>query len=326
MPSNVLVFIEQRNGVVKRSALEALGEGKRLAGKLGGQAVALVVGKDVTGPAAEAGRHGADRVLTVADPRLALYAPDAYARAVAGAVKAADAAAVLLSASAMGKDLGGAAAARLGTSCAADCVGVAVVDGRILFSRPVYAGKARATVAFRKGPAVASLRPNVFVALPAGGAGPAAEALAVAFTDADFRGAVRTVTAAAAGKADLTEAERIVTGGRGLKGPENFAMIEELAGVLGATVGATRAVVDAGWRPHSDQVGQTGKTVSPNLYVAAAVSGAVQHLAGMSSSKVIVAINKDPDAPIFRIATYGVVGDAFDVVPALARELKKVLA
>jgi electron transfer flavoprotein alpha subunit len=225
----------------------------------------------------------------------------------------------------MGRDLAGGVAALLGTGAATDCTGITLDGGKVTVKRPVYSGKAYATVAFKKAPAVLSLRPNVFAAQETGGSA-AVEDLAVAFDDADFRSAVKEVAATAQGKVELTEASVIVSGGRGLQAPENFKVRDELASVLGAAVGASRAVVDNGWRPHSEQVGQTGKTVSPNLYIALGVSGAIQHLAGMRTSKVIVAINKDPDAPIFKAATYGVVGDALEIVPVLIQNLKKALA
>jgi electron transfer flavoprotein alpha subunit len=227
----------------------------------------------------------------------------------------------------MGRDLAPRVAARLGVGLAADCTAIEAEGGKLVATRPVYAGKAVQKVAFPKTPAIVSLRPKVFAALAGDGrAAATVEALNVEFDPAKARAQVVKVVASAAGKADLTEAEIIVSGGRGLKGPENFAMIEALAEALGATVGASRAVVDAGWRPHSDQVGQTGKTVSPKLYVAVAISGAIQHLAGMSSSRCIVAINKDPEAPIFKVADYGLVGDAFEVVPALTEAVKRLNA
>jgi electron transfer flavoprotein alpha subunit len=226
----------------------------------------------------------------------------------------------------MGKDLAPRVAARLGAGLAADCIAVAVEGGRLVATRPVFAGKAQQKVAFPGRPALLSLRPKVFPAAAGAGRTARVETLEIAWSPADARARVRSVEAAAGGSVDLTEAEIIVSGGRGLKGPEHFKVIEALAEALGATVGASRAVVDAGWRPHADQVGQTGKTVSPKLYVAIGISGAIQHLAGMSSSRCIVAINKDPEAPIFKIADYGIVGDLFEVVPALTEEVKKLNA
>jgi electron transfer flavoprotein alpha subunit len=232
-------------------------------------------------------------------------------------------AAVLFPASAIGRDLAPRVAARLGVGLAADCTALATDGGRLTATRPVFAGKALQTVAFTKSPAIASLRPKMFAAV--NGQGTATVTPLTAGFDANgTRARVTGFARSAGGKVDLTEAEVIVSGGRGLKGPENFAMIEALAEALGGSVGASRAVVDAGWRPHGDQVGQTGKTVAPKLYIAVAISGAIQHLAGMSSSRCIVAINKDPEAPIFKVADYGLVGDAFEVVPALTEAVKKL--
>ncbi len=321
---NILVFVEIRDGRIKRSSLEALSEARRTAGKLGGRVAAALVGEGVRAHAEALGQHGAAQVYVTESPRLKYYAPEAYARAVVEAHKKWGAGAIFMAATSMGRDLAGGVGALLGTSAAADCTGVLVDGGRILARRPVYAGKAYATVAFRKAPAILSLRPNVFPIEEPGGAA-AVEELAPAFEESDFRSAVRELTASVQGKVELTEASVIVSGGRGLKGPEHFVLRDELAAALGAAVGASRAVVDNGWRPHSEQVGQTGKTVSPNLYVALGISGAIQHLAGMRTSKVIVAVNKDPDAPIFKAATYGIVGDVFEVVPALTAQLKKVL-
>jgi electron transfer flavoprotein alpha subunit len=322
---NILVFAETRGAALKRSSLEALCEARRAAATLGGRAFALLVGEGVRGHAEALGRHGAERVYLAESPRLRFYAPEAYAKAAGAALQRSGAGAFFLAATSMGRDLSAGLAAALGTSAATDCTGVRIENGRLLTRRPVYAGKVYLTVGFRKGPAIASLRPNVFAVEEAPAAG-TVEDLGLSFTDADFRSAASEAVATTQGKAELTEASTVVSGGRGLKGPENFHLRDELAAVLGAAVGASRAVVDAGWRPHAEQVGQTGKTVSPNLYVAIGISGAIQHLAGMRTSKVIVAVNKDPDAPIFKAATYGIVGDAFEVVPALVLELKKLLA
>ena len=322
---NILVYVEVRDGKVKRPSLEALSEAVRLAKKLGSKVGVALVGEGIRAHAETLGKYGASTVYAVDSPRLKLYASEAYARAVVESQKKLGAGAVFMAATALGRDLAGGVAALLGTSAAADCTGVTIEGGKVLARRPVYAGKAYATVGFRKSPAIVSLRPNVFAAQETGGTA-AVEDLAVAFDDADFRSAAREVVQTAQGKVELTEASIIVSGGRGLQAPENFRIRDELAAVLGAAVGASRAVVDNGWRPHSEQVGQTGKTVSPNLYIAIGVSGAIQHLAGMRTSKVIVAVNKDPDAPIFKAATYGIVGDVLEVVPALTQHLKKVLS
>ncbi len=321
---NILVFAEVRDGKLKRSSLECLSEARRAAASLGGQVAAVLAGEGIRGHAEALGRHGAARVFVADSPRLRLYAPEAYAKAVVEAHRKCGSGAIFMAATSMGRDLSAGVAAVLGAGAATDCTGVLVEGGRLLARRPVYAGKAYLTVAFPKSPAILSLRPNVFAAEEKPGTA-TVEDIAPAFDEADFRSAVREVAAAAQGRAELTEASVIVSGGRGLRGPENFHLRDELAEVLGAAVGASRAVVDAGWRPHSEQVGQTGKTVAPNLYFAIAISGAIQHLAGMRTSKVIVAVNKDPDAPIFKAATYGIVGDAFEVVPALTRHLRKVL-
>ena len=231
--------------------------------------------------------------------------------------------AVLIPYTAMGKDVAPRVAARVGAGLVSDVVNLEVKDGKLEARRPVYAGKALATVRWEGEPQMATLRPNVFAL----GTAEAARKYDTVTGTADVstrRARVQSVQAAGAGKVELTEAQIIVSGGRGLKGPENFHLVEELANALGAAVGASRAVVDAGWVDHQMQVGQTGKTVSPTLYVAAGISGAIQHLAGMSSSKVIVAINKDADAPIFKVADYGIVGDVFEVLPKLSAAAKEL--
>ena len=320
---SILVFVEQRDGKIRGVSREALGEAARLAPSFGGEVVAVCAASADPG-AASLGEAGAARVLLATSPAFAASDAAALTRAVVRAVETVRPDVLLFSASAMGKDLAPRVAARLGVGLASDCTALAVEGGRLVASRPVYAGKAIQRVGFRGTPAIASLRPKVFAPLERPGSMAAVEPLAVE-TPAS-RARVTQVVAAAAGKPDLTESEIIVSGGRGLKGPENFKLIEDLAEALGATVGASRAVVDAGWRPHADQVGQTGKTVSPKLYVAVGISGAIQHLAGMSSSRCIVAINKDPDAPIFKVADYGLVGDLFEVVPALTDAVKKLHA
>ena len=325
---SILVVLEQREGELKKTSFEAVAEARRLVGAgFGGDVVAVLpCGPGGDSGAAAAGAYGASRVLIAQRPTFMRYAPDGYASAVAAAAKAISPVAVFFSASAMGKDLAPRVAARLGSGLAADCTHLDVEGGKLVATRPVYAGKAIQKISFKTSPAFVSLRPKVFALTEhAPGASAAIEPLEFTFDDAnDARVTVTGLAAQSGGPADLTEADIIVSGGRGLKGPEHFHLIEDLAKALGATVGASRAVVDAGWRPHGEQVGQTGKTVSPKLYVAVGISGAIQHLAGMSSSRCIVAINRDPDAPIFKLATYGIVGDAFEVVPALIEAIRKL--
>ena len=321
---SILVFIEQRDGQLRPVSREALGEAVRLAAALGGPVVGVCCGASDPG-LASLGEVGADQVLFAQHEAFATYDGAGYAAAVAAAVKQVSPAAVLFSASALGKDLAPRVAARLGVGLASDCTAVSTNGGRLVVTRPVYAGKAFQKIAFPMSPALLSLRPKVFAAAAAQvGKSAMVEALVFTWDASAPRAKVTGSTGAQGGRPDLTEAEIVVSGGRGLKGPEHFVLIEELADALGATVGASRAVVDAGWRSHGEQVGQTGKVVSPKLYVAVGISGAIQHLAGMSSSRCIVAINKDPDAPIFKIADYGIVGDLFEIVPALTAAVKQL--
>lgn len=321
---NVLVIAEQRNGTIKKASFEAMRAGATLAASSGGSAAAVVIGKGVAQAAAELGAYGAGKVYVVENDRLANYSTTAYAKAAAETARHAKADVVLLPASAMGKDLAPRIAVKLDAGYAADVTALSAEGNALKATRPVYAGKALLDVTLETPVKIATLRPNVFPAGSPDATSAPAEHLAVQFDDKDFSAVVKE-TAQTSQKLDVAEADIIVSGGRGMKGPEHFALLEELASVLGGAVGASRAVVDAGWRPHGDQVGQTGKTVSPALYIAVGISGAIQHLAGMSSSKYIVAINKDKDAPIFQIADYGIVGDAFEVVPALTNEFKKLL-
>ncbi len=323
MSNGVLAFAETADSGLKKSAWEVVGAGARLAEELGSSFSAVIVGEDTTDRAAELGRCGVPRIYTVEDPALARYTSDGYSAALAAAVERAEAEIILLPATAMGKDLGPALAARISAGIITDAVEVSAPDGGLVAVRPVYAGKTRITVAPAAAPVVVSLRPNVFEPAAEGEGEAEVIALAPGFGDGAIRTVVKDVLAPEVRKVDLTEADIIVSGGRGMKGPEHFHLVEELAEALGGVVGASRAVVDAGWRPHSEQVGQTGKTVSPKLYVALGISGAIQHLAGMSSSRCIVAVNKDPEAPIFQVADYGIVGDVFDVVPALIAAVKE---
>lgn len=326
MASKVLVVAEFRGGKFKKGALECVAAASRLAPALGGGDVtALVIGgADAKAAAAALGKQGATRVLAACADWLAEFNGDAYARVAADVVRAEQPALVLVAATLDGKDVAPRVAARLDVGYAPDVTKLAVEGGKLAIARPLYAGKAYANVTLASAPAVVSVRPNTFALLEAPGADAPVADVALSFGAGDLKSKVVAVEAAKTDKVDLTEAEVIVSGGRGLKGPEHFVLLEALAAELGATVGASRAVVDAGWRPHHDQVGQTGKTVSPNLYFAVGISGAIQHLAGMATSKCIVAVNKDKDAPIFKVADYGIVGDLFDVVPRMTDEVKKL--
>ena len=317
---NVLAVMEQRAGVLKQVSHEVLTAARGLADATGGSVDAVVIGPtgmDVTG----LGSYGADRVSVFEGDDLDLYQPDVYADAIVQQVASGDYAAVVLAANAMGKDLGPRVAARLDCPLAVDVTSLAG-EGGITVTRPVYSGKAVYNIEIAAEPCVISVRPNVFTASE-NRRDPSVETLPA--PKSEIRARTVSVKEPASVRLDVAEASIVVSGGRGLKEASNFKLIEDLADALGnAAVGASRAVVDAGWRPHSDQVGQTGKTVSPQLYVAVGISGAIQHLAGMRTSKVIVAINKDKDSPIFAVADYGVVGDLFEIVPRLTEEIKKI--
>lgn len=319
----VLVFAEARNNKFKKSSYEAVGAARGVADKMGADLFALVIGSGVMGISSDLGKFGADRVLVVDDPGLALHSNTAYSKVIAEVAQRERAQLVFLSASQMGKDIAPRVAVRLEAGLAADCVELKVDGGELTATRPVYAGKALLDVRVKTPTKVFTLRPNVFTASTGNGVAKV-EQISVSLQPTDF-GSVAKEARVATGRPDVTEADIVVSGGRGMKGPENFFLVENLADALGAGVGASRAVVDAGWRPHDEQVGQTGKTVSPTLYVACGISGAVQHLAGMSSSRYIVAINKDKDAPIFQVADYGIVGDVFEILPELTVQLRKTM-
>ena len=314
--AGILVFVEQRNSEVRDASLQALSEAKRQ----GAEVCAVLPGSGIGDAAAGLGAWGADKVFVADDPNLELYSSDGYAEVVVKAAEQAQPSAIFFAGTAMGRDLAPTVAARLGVGAIPDAVGLTLDGETFSARRPVYSGKANATAnTAGNTPQVISLRPNVFAAEEAAGAG---EVVALDGLALSIRAVVKELMAAEGGELDVAEADVIVSGGRGIKGPENFALIKSLANALGGAVGASRAAVDAGWIEHSHQVGQTGKVVSPSLYIAAGISGAIQHLAGMSSSKIIVAINKDPDAPIFKIADYGVVGDLFDVIPPMVAAIK----
>jgi len=321
MAQGVLVLAEQFEGSFRKMAYEALSEGKRLADALGEPLTGVVLGFGVEAMAAELAKYGADRILVGDDSALADYTTEAYANVLYDIVKDHDPKILLLGASTRGKDLSARLSARLDTGLAMDCIALRVDGDTLVATRPMFGGKVLAEVAIQGTPVVAAIRPNVMEVVEAEKA-TAVEKVQVNVGVTKTKVLEKKLEAAA--KVDLTEANIIVSGGRGMGGPD-FSLLEELAEVLGGTVGASRSVVDEGWRPHSDQVGQTGKVVSPNLYIACGISGAIQHLAGMGSSKYIVAINKDPEAPIFKKADFGIVEDLFKVVPSITGEVKKLM-
>jgi len=318
-----LVFIEQREGKIRKASLEALSLARRLSG---GPVAAVLPGKGVTALAKDLGPYGAGVVYVADREELALYGNKGYVGALdaAAAKEAPDA--VLIAATAMGKDVAPRFAARRDVSVLADVMELRLEGERLVGSRPVYSGKARAEVDCGAAKLqVATTRPNVFPA-EARAAAPAPRVEALDLGDITPRARVVRIEASESKELDVAEADVIVSGGRGIKGPENWPVIRGLQESLGAALGASRAVVDAGWIDHQHQVGQTGKVVSPTLYVACGISGAIQHLAGMGTSKVIVAINKDPEAPIFKVATYGIVGDLFAIVPEVTKAVKAAKA
>jgi electron transfer flavoprotein alpha subunit len=325
MANNVLVIAEQRDGVLKKVAFEMLGVGAELAAALGGTVEAALLGSGLGELPNMLAEYGATKVYVADDEGLAAYSSEGYTDTLAAFVGKVEPTIILVGATAMGKDLGPRLAARLGVGLASDCTALEIDGGRLLATRPIFAGKALAKVKLNGNPQMATVRPNVLAA-PEPDAGATATVEPVAALTGNVRAMVVDIVGAGEGEIDVAEADIIVTGGRGVGGPEGFAPVRSLAKTLGAAVGASRAAVDAGWIEHAHQVGQTGKTVTPNLYIACGVSGAIQHLAGMKTSKAIVAVNKDPDAPIFNVANYGIVGDLFEVVPLLEKELQALLA
>ena len=326
--ANIFAFVETRGTDVRKVGLEAVTAARMLADKSGGGEVhALLMGPPgIAAKAAQLGQHGADVVITVEHAGLANYSPEAATATVADRIKTGGYRAAIFSTSAQGRDLAPRVAARIGVSVVTDVLSFEQEGDTIVVRHPINIGKVIATLAMSGKPAVIAMRPNVIAPAPNPKAG-RVEAAQASIDPASARVQVVETRQGGGGKLDLAEAPVVIAGGRGLKAAENFRLVEDLASAFGnAAVGATRAVTDDGWRPHSDQIGQTGRLVSPELYIAVGISGAVQHLAGMRTSKTIVAINKDKDAPIFKAADYGIVGDVFEVLPALTeaiREAKK---
>ena len=321
---NIAVFIEQRAGEVKKVAWQMLSEARKLTEAQGGEVWGVFLAPAAGDVAAQAGQHGAHKVFTAEAAEFERYDSELWTQAMAAFVTEQKPEVLLVGSTALGKDLAPRLAARLKAACISDAVGLSWEDGLVV-RRPIFAGKCYAEVSASSEVAVVGIRPNAFAVAEHGGTAEAAS-FSPGLDAGAAKAKVSAEETAAAGEVTLTEAEIVVSGGRGIKGPENYEMIEKLAAAFGAAAGASRAIVDAGWVEYSHQVGQTGKTVAPNLYVACGISGAIQHLAGMSSSKCIVAINKDAAAPIFKVADYGIVGDLFEVVPLLTEEFKRALA
>lgn len=320
MANKILVYIEQRNGQIKKGSYEAVRIAADIAAGLSYQVEAVAIGNEIEN-LESIGNYGVLNVKHFKNTELINYSSSAYSKIFFDYAKETEASILLFSNTSLGKDLAPRLAAKLDAGIAMDCTALNVENNEIIVTRPIYAGKILLDVKLTSAIKVFTLRPNVFNPDNTGNTG--SEVSVVNIENPDLTTKVVDVKKSE-GKLDVSEADIIVSGGRGMKGPEHFNMVEELAQLLGAAPGASRAVVDAGWRPHGEQVGQTGKTVSPTLYIALGISGAIQHLAGMRSSKYIVAINKDKDAPIFQIADYGIAGDIFEIVPVLIAEIKKL--
>ena len=321
---HVLAFAEARGGELRKVAFEAVTAARQVADQLGGEVHAVLVGAPgIAAAAAALGAHGADVVYVCEHAGFTHYAPEATAALVGDRVAGGDYRLVVFSASQQGKDLAPRTAARLRRAIATDVTSWRVAADAVTVTHPGYTGKVMQTLTLAGSPAIISIRPGA-VAPARAQAGGRVEAVAPSADPAAARVVITDTILGDTRKLDLGEAPVIVSGGRGLKAAEHFTLVEELAAAFGnAAVGATRAVTDEGWRPHSDQIGQTGRLVSPDLYVAVGISGAIQHLAGMRTSKCIVAINKDKEAPIFKVADYGIVGDVFEVVPALTQAVRQ---
>lgn len=327
---DIWVYIEIAEGKPRNVGLELLGEGRKLADAMGQKLAGVLIGQDIEGVAKEAFAAGADRIYLVESAELAHYNTDGFTATMVDLIQTYKPSVVLMGATNDGRDLGPRVACRVGTGLTADCTGLGIDEatGLVAWTRPAFGGNIMATILCPEHrPQMGTVRPSVFKR-PVPDYSKTGEIIRVAskVKAADIRTKLIEVVRVCTASCNLEEAEIIVSGGRGMGKPENFSLIEEIANVLGGAVGASRAVVDAGWKPAMHQVGQTGKTVGPKIYIACGISGAIQHLAGMSSSDIVIAINKDPDAPIFRVADFGIVGDVMEVLPLLTEEFRKIKA
>jgi len=318
--NKILIVLEQREGKLKRFSFEAVSTTVKIAADLNLEKEAVVIGNEIEN-INDIGNYGIEKAIHLKSDKLADYSSTGYSEVISKYIDDSGADFILLSNTSLGKDLAPYLAAKINAGLIMDAVSINTSSGELIITRPVYAGKAFIDVKFKSRKKVLTIRPNVFKAISSESKSP--EVIVKEVNPVNLKSRVISYKKSE-GKLDVAEADVIVSGGRGMKGPENFHLIEKLAEAFGGAVGASRAVVDAGWRPHREQVGQTGKTVSPSLYVACGISGAIQHLAGMSSAKYIVAINKDKDAPIFSIADYGIAGDIFEIIPKLTEEVKKI--
>ncbi|OLS26127.1 MAG: Electron transfer flavoprotein subunit alpha [Candidatus Heimdallarchaeota archaeon LC_2] len=310
------VYLESYNGKIVKAALETIAAANKLASSTGKEVFGIIIDNEIDNLVSIAGSYGITKVKKVSD--VSLYHPALYARYITNAATEADY--ILFPATVWGKEISPRVCLKLIASPVSDIIGI---EDSTTFNRSLHGNKIQAKVK-TQGKLVITVRPSIFDVPSETGGQASTEDISAEIIDSENIMKLAEVLAASTGRVELTEADIIVSGGRGTGGPENFHLIESLAEQLGAAVGASRAVVDAGWRPHSDQVGQTGKFVSPKVYIAVGISGAIQHLAGMSTSEIIVAINKDEEAPIFKIADYGLVGDLFEVMPKLTEEIKKI--
>ena len=326
MSNNIIVIAEVRSGQLKKTSLEAVSAAADLKGQAGGEVAVIAIGDQLAGATEALQKSEADKVVAVESAALSNYSGDGFCRVVVEQLESLAPAAILMAHTAMGKDLMPRVAAAVKTGLVTDATALHFEDGKFGATKPVFAGKAYLKSMAESAPFMATLRPNNFETRE--GNCDATSAAQTTLSADDLKSVVAEVIESAGGRVPLQEAGVVVSGGRGLKGPEHFHLVEELAAAFGdgAAVGASRAVVDAGWREHREQVGQTGKVVAPTLYIACGISGAIQHLAGMRTSRYIVAINKDPEAPIFKVADYGIVGDVFEVLPQLTEAVKKAVA
>ncbi len=317
----ILVYLESAENKLKRVSYELITAGNQIASKTSAElfGIAFNASNDALNTAKE---YGLAKSFLITSPMFSTYSPSLYSKAITQLIRQNGFDLILFPAHTYGFELASRISANLEASYVSDCIALDFVNGELIVKKPVYAGKSQINVKLLGDIKVCSLRPNIFTVVPSPTNEFQIDEFVPEVNESDRKESVVN-TMKNEGKLDVLEADIVVSGGRGIKGPENYHLIEALANLLGGAVGASRAVVDAGWRPHSEQVGQTGKTVSPTLYVACGISGAIQHLAGMSSSKYILAINKDKDAPIFKVADYGIVGDLFNVIPKLIENIKK---